>query len=83
MSDGIDFIKDSLFCEWGYVINLDDEVLEVYRGFQTEPHKNRYTDYVYESGGETYYPCKLIKFLPLNDIPNDIMKKLDRQSDVA
>lgn len=29
----------SLFCEWGYLADLDgDGLLEVYRGFQTEPH---------------------------------------------
>jgi len=42
MIDGIDFIKDSLFCEWAYLINLDRGVLEVYRGFQHKPVKNRY-----------------------------------------
>ena len=34
MVDQADFLKDSLFCEWGYVINLDKGVLEIYRGFQ-------------------------------------------------
>jgi len=43
MIDGISFIKDSLFCEWAYIINLDRGVLEVYKGFQTKkPKKNRY-----------------------------------------
>lgn len=26
-----DFINNSLFCEWGYIINLDEERLEIYR----------------------------------------------------
>jgi hypothetical protein len=43
MIDGISFIKDSLYCEWAYIINLDRGVLEVYRGFQEKkPKKNRY-----------------------------------------
>ena len=29
----IDFAKDSLFCEWAYVIDLDDLVFQVYKGF--------------------------------------------------
>lgn len=27
-----DFLEDGLFCEWAYVVNLDDGVLEVHRG---------------------------------------------------
>jgi len=30
-----DFVMDSLFCEYAYIINLDEEVLEFYKGFQT------------------------------------------------
>lgn len=29
-----DYMLDSLFCEWAYVLNLDTEELEVYKGFQ-------------------------------------------------
>jgi hypothetical protein len=28
----LDFVKDELYCEWAYVVDLDDEVLEVYKG---------------------------------------------------
>lgn len=38
MLDGAGFQNDSLFCEWAYVIDLDEGVFEVYRGFQREPH---------------------------------------------
>jgi hypothetical protein len=37
LEDSSEFALDSLFCEWGYVINFDDKVLEVYRGFQQKP----------------------------------------------
>lgn len=33
----IDFAGDSLFCEFAYVIDLDKNVLEFYKGFNTEP----------------------------------------------
>jgi len=34
-SPASDFVMDSLFCEYAYIINLDDETLEFYKGFQT------------------------------------------------
>ncbi len=62
MIDGIEFIKDSLFCEWAYIINLDNNTLEVWKGFQQSPQKdNRYGTSL-EDG---YYPCALIKTYPL------------------
>lgn len=35
--DNREFARNSLFCEWAYVIDFDDRTLEVYRGFQTKP----------------------------------------------
>ena len=32
MLDSIDYTHDSLGCEWGYVLNLDDMTLEIYEG---------------------------------------------------
>lgn len=65
MTDGISFIKDSLFCEYAYIINLDDEVLEFYEGFQKEAQKgNRYG----ETEEDGYYPCKLVFTISLNEI---------------
>ena len=34
MIDNHEFAFDSLFCEWGYVVDLDAVRLDVYRGFQ-------------------------------------------------
>lgn len=43
-NDSSGFMRDSLFCEWAYIINLDDEVLEVYKGFnQNIAAPGRYT----------------------------------------
>ena len=74
MIDGIDFIEDSLWCEFAYIINLDDNVLEFYVGYQNEPQEsNRYgTASTFEGfDGTKYYPCKLAVTFPLESILGD------------
>lgn len=66
MIDGQNFLKDSLFCEWAYIINLDENVLEIYKGFQHEPDFNRYYDDALKD--EEYKNCKLISKINLEDI---------------
>jgi len=65
--DNIEFAKDSLFCEYAYVIDLDKNVLEVYKGFNKKslPKDARF----YGLANEGYYPVRLIKTLDLNDLP--------------
>ena len=66
------FIRDSLFCEYGYIINLDTNKLEFYRGFQQKAQKgNRYKKF---PNGK-YYPCKLVGTAPLDNIPDDWQEK--------
>ena len=51
------FIQDSLVCEYGYEIDLDDRLLLFYIGFQKERQQgNRYDR---EPTREGYYPCHL------------------------
>lgn len=73
--DYSDFILDSLFCEWGYIINLDTKKLEVYKGFQKTTHqKGRYgsSGTVFENQtvmiGEQYYPCALVMEIPFKNL---------------
>ena len=41
--DAKEFPLDSLFCEWGYLVDLDAGTLEVYRGFQkSSPTEGRW-----------------------------------------
>ncbi len=65
------FIHDSLFCEWAYIINFDDDTLEVYEGFQKNRVniKGRYKDYK-PSEGDGYFACSLVKTYPLNKLPS-------------
>ncbi|HEY4755766.1 MAG TPA: hypothetical protein VIH28_06915 [Ignavibacteriaceae bacterium] len=68
MLDGTNFIKDSLFCEYAYVIDLDKMVLELYKGFQKEPQKgNRFGEKL-AKGEDTYYPCKKVGEIALKGI---------------
>ena len=65
---GDQFALDSLFCEWGYLVNLDDGVLEVYKGFNKVPPKGRFASG--EVDGE-YYPITLVNEFPLDELPDD------------
>lgn len=67
MIDHHEFIKDSLFCEYAYIINLDHECLEFWVGFQMKPDEdNRYGMIMEIEDG--YYPCKMIAEYPLDTI---------------
>lgn len=65
-----DWPGDSVWCEWGYLIDCDEKRFEVYQGFQTAPHKGRF------SGRETnprsgYQAVKLLTAWPLTSLPDD------------
>jgi len=66
--DGTEFAGQSMFCLFGYVINLDDQVLEFYKGLNTDLNApGRYTN----TGRKTdeydkidYYGIRLVKTIP-------------------
>lgn len=67
------FAGDSLFCEWAYVINLDEDVLEVHKGFQQAEHKSgRFADYEVEERQQgKYWPVAEVARFDINNLPND------------
>jgi hypothetical protein len=73
MIESQEFMNDSLWCEYAYVIDLDTSHLEVYEGFQkTEGNMETVT----RPDGSTfetqkYDPCKLVKSFPVAQIPEN------------
>lgn len=78
MIDGHTFLADSLFCEWAYIINLDTQKLEVYKGFNKDPKApGRYAS-LKDGGHEfddndgkgkySYYGVVLLGEIPLAEI---------------
>jgi len=70
LQNSIDFAMDSLFCEWAYVIDFDQRVLEVYEGFNKDPvPRGRFISETTDSQG---YTCiKLKKVYPLDRLPTE------------
>jgi len=75
MTDSKDFIKNSLFCEYGYIINLDTDKLECWLGYQREPDmSNRYGIKPFDAlGTGIYYPCRNVMEVKLEDIQNGLV----------
>lgn len=78
--DSASFPLDSLFCEWAYLLNLQDGTFEVYQGFQDKPHADgrfadrnpRPVDWTPTYQGERYlYPVRLVASFPLEALPSD------------
>ena len=74
VKNDIDFAKDSLFCDWAYVVDLDTNKFEVYSGFNEEPLTAG--DRFYFNGEKKeedyeYYPIKEIAEFDLNNLPTE------------
>ncbi len=74
----IGFIRDSLFCEYAYILNLDELTLDFYRGFQHNAQEfNPFGDAYEESvSGTLYYPCAKILSIPLGLIKQYEVKQI-------
>lgn len=71
LKNSIDFANDSLFCEWVYVIDLDNMKFEVYEGFNKKPLSKVdrfYSDEIPENG---YYPVVKIKGYDISALPKE------------
>lgn len=71
-----DFIKESLFCEYGYIINLDNMIFEFYEGFQHTQQINSKFEIVDSVDGiksTGYYSCKLIEIISLEKVNEETL----------
>jgi hypothetical protein len=74
----LEFAADGLFCEWAYLLDLDERTLEAYEGFGKRPltkgdrfhflAPKKKTGY---PGEEQYYPVKLVHTWPLEMLPSE------------
>lgn len=73
LKNSISFAGDSLFCEWCYVVDFDENTFEVYRGFNkkkiTDGRFNS-DDPVLEKEGD-YEPVILAKIYSLHNLPSE------------
>jgi len=83
MIDGHTFLADSLFCEWAYIVDLDNLTLNVYKGnnhkiFPDTPlppdiNPTKYDEGTYKSIKERYYPVKMLYAYDLGKLPEFIL----------
>ena len=70
VEDAGTFPADSLYAEWGYIVDFDMQVFEVYQGFQHEQHRNgRFAERTPARSG--YWPVRLVASWPLSELPTD------------
>jgi len=80
IEDAASFPIDSLSAQWGYLVDLDAEVFEVYRGSQKKPHeRGRFAARAPERGD--HWPVALVTSWPLTALPSpaDFLTTLQRR----
>lgn len=73
MIDSKEFMGDSLFCEYAYILNLDNNYLEIYKGFNKDIETdNDYTQF--RQKDERYVEVKNFDTVPFDSI-RELLKK--------
>jgi len=73
----LEFAYEGLFCEWAYLINLDNDTLEVYKGFTKKEDVITEGRWLTKDipddamGSDEYGPIKILKKYDLECLPTD------------
>ena len=70
LDNQIDFLNDSLFCEFAYELDLDKKVVRIYVGFQKDAKGN-------------YTKCKVFKTVKFKDFTKKLLKSLAKEEEEA
>lgn len=83
VKDQIDFAGDSLFCEYAYVIDLDKNTFEVFRGVNREPLPEGERFFGWKRDNDEYHPVRLLQSFDLADLPDKdgFLAELTEQED--
>lgn len=79
INNSLDFAADSLFCEFAYLIDLDNEVVEFYTGFNKEKLKksDRFHYLSKKCKKDDYQPIKLHSTIPFSEFTVKAMEILE------
>ena len=69
-----DFAADSLYCEYCYVIDLDKETFEIYRGFNKTPLTQDDRFFPLQKLGDDedeFFPVRIMGLYRLDDLPDN------------
>jgi len=71
-----EFASDSLFCEWAYVIDLDKDTLEVYKGFNKLKLTSLDRFFFLQTEGTEYYPVLMVDRVSISDLSSNYIEEL-------
>lgn len=73
LHDSTEFAKDSLLCEWAYVVDFDKNTFESYKGFNQSPltEDDRFFSPIQTESRNGYEPVRIIKSYPLDNLPTE------------